>query len=284
MGKKLRNEETLVVVAQSGGDRCPIWSIHPIGGSVLWIRHLAANLPVDQPLYGIQARGLDGQQQPHSSVPEMAAHYVRLIRKKQPKGPYRLTGASFGGLVAVEIAHQLRSAGEAIDLLALFDTFGPDYPARKPLGQRLLGLFGRMRGLSWRDQVSLVLGQFRAQFSESLTSGMEDVSGSSMVTAVNRVIAANIRAMELYHPPSYDGSIVLFRATQRPAEFGDGFTEPTNGWSSVAPGRVEVIPINADHRFLLDAPGVHELSRKFSARASTPGYLEGSAMSLPSPC
>lgn len=263
-------KESLVVTARSGGGRPPIWSFHPIGGSVLWIRHLASALPADQPLYGIQARGLDGAKQPFTSIPDMAEHYVTLMREVQPSGPYRLCGASFGGTVAVEIAQQLQAAGQTVDMVAMFDTFGPNYPAQRSLGGRVIDFLRGMGGLTWGERIArarrgaTTVASMSSSSSMCLTKGLRDLAGTPMVAAVEKVIAANTKAMNRYVARPYDGRLTLFRATERPAEFGGGFEDPTNGWSAIAPGRVDVIPVNADHRFILDPPSVHELAVKFS--------------------
>ncbi|MEM6989198.1 MAG: alpha/beta fold hydrolase [Myxococcota bacterium] len=266
------SEEGLVVAARTDGARCPIWSIHPIGGSVLWIRELAASLPADQPVYGIQARGLDGEHEPHRTIEAMAAHYVSLIRGRQPNGPYRLSGASFGGTVAFEVAQRLEASGESVELLALFDTFGPGYPARRTLPQRIRSVLGRMRAATWRERFAILRRGMNSNAASALTKGLSDLEGAPMLAGVRNVISANTAALVAYRPQPYPGPIVLFRATRRPAEFGDGFDEPTNGWAAVATAGVEVIPVDADHRYMLDKPFVSELCQKFAERVdAAPG-------------
>jgi thioesterase domain-containing protein len=79
----------------------------------------------DQPFYGLQPLGLDGEQSPFTRIEEMAAHYIEALRQVQPSGPYFLGGWSFGGLVAFEMAQQLLRAGHQVALLAIFDTLAP---------------------------------------------------------------------------------------------------------------------------------------------------------------
>lgn len=55
-------------------------------------------------------------------MPAMAARYVDAIREQQPAGPYLLLGFCFGGVLAYEIAQQLRAAGEQVELLAMLDS------------------------------------------------------------------------------------------------------------------------------------------------------------------
>jgi len=50
---------------------------------------------------------------------------VSVVVDTQPEGPYYLGGASFGGLVAFEMAQQLHAMGHQVGLLALLDTPGP---------------------------------------------------------------------------------------------------------------------------------------------------------------
>ena len=86
---------------------------------------LARSLGLDQPFYGLKARGTDGGEPPHKSVSEMAADYVKEIRTFQPAGPYLLVGECVGGVVAYEVARQIEAQGQAVALLALLDSDCP---------------------------------------------------------------------------------------------------------------------------------------------------------------
>ena len=119
------------------GNSKPFFCVHPIGGNVLIFKKLSECIEIAA-VYGLQARGLDGQEQPDTSIEEMAADYLNSVRQTQPSGPYLLGGYSAGGLVALEMARLLHEAGERVDLLVLFDTFlHPDsLPADMPHGGR----------------------------------------------------------------------------------------------------------------------------------------------------
>ena len=71
---------------------------------------LSRYLGDDQPCYGIRPHGQDGRKAP-DTVEDMAADYLKQIRGVQPQGPYLIGGFSFGGLVAYEMAQQLRQSG-----------------------------------------------------------------------------------------------------------------------------------------------------------------------------
>jgi phthiocerol/phenolphthiocerol synthesis type-I polyketide synthase E len=111
-----------LVPIQPNGSRLPFFCIHGAGGNVLIYRELSRNLGTDQPFYGLQAQGLDGKCPPLTKIEEMAALYAKAIRTQQRNGPYMIGGYCGGGLIAFEVARQLRSEGEEIALLAMFDT------------------------------------------------------------------------------------------------------------------------------------------------------------------
>jgi thioesterase domain-containing protein len=97
--------------------------VHAAGGNVLLYHDLSRYLGQDQPVYGLQAQGLDGKQPVLESVEEMAALYVSEIRRMQPHGPYLIAGYCMGGSVALEMAQQLKAEGEDVAFLALFETY-----------------------------------------------------------------------------------------------------------------------------------------------------------------
>ncbi len=122
-----------LVEVQPGGSRPPLFIVPGAGGTGLYLRDFAKHLGNDQPLYAFVAQGLDGKKPFHTSVEEMARHYVTEMRRLQPEGPYFLSGHSFGGLVAIEMGQQLQQMGQPVDLLALFDTPGPAFQSTAPI-------------------------------------------------------------------------------------------------------------------------------------------------------
>jgi thioesterase domain-containing protein len=110
-----------LIAIRSGGCRPPFFCVHAMGGDVFCYHNLVRYLGADQPVYGLQARGLDGKLPPHNRIEDMAAHYIKEIRTLQPQGPYLLGGTCFGGVVALEVAQQLWAEGEKVALVALLD-------------------------------------------------------------------------------------------------------------------------------------------------------------------
>ena len=127
--------ESLVPIKPTG-TRQPLYIVHGAGLNVLLFNAVAQNLHPDQPVYGLQARGLNGIDEPFRSIEAMAAYYVDEIMKHNPDGPYSLSGFSFGGIVAYEMARQLVEQGRVVGLVALFDAYAYDAGLNNPRWQR----------------------------------------------------------------------------------------------------------------------------------------------------
>jgi amino acid adenylation domain-containing protein len=114
---------TSLVPIRATGDKTPFFCVHGGGGGAFFVRDIANHIPEDRPVYGLQAAGFStGTPGVYRPVEEIAARYLAEIRDVQPDGPYLLGGLSFGGIVAYEMAQQLRAKGEETALLALLDT------------------------------------------------------------------------------------------------------------------------------------------------------------------
>jgi aryl carrier-like protein len=130
LARLLRSESPAagsLVPLRAGDARRPLFFVHPSGGSVHWYNELARCLAPDQPFYGLQAIGLDDSGPIHERIEDMAAHYVRALRERQPVGPYQLGSWSMGVAVAFEMAQQLLAQGQEVRLLAMLDQ-GPILP------------------------------------------------------------------------------------------------------------------------------------------------------------
>src|SRR2546421_8185763 len=149
LARALRDEgwqpawSSLVMIQPGDAKRRPFFCIHAVGGNVLEYRDLARLLGADQPVYGLQAKGLDGKSQPHTSIKEMAAHYIREMREVQPEGPYMIGGRSSGGTIAFEMACQPAEPGQKVERLALLDTYPAGYFKLLPDSGSLRQKFGR---------------------------------------------------------------------------------------------------------------------------------------------
>src|SRR5207237_2273418 len=142
------NEIDLPLVAlRLRGNKPPLYCVPGAGADALQFRILARYLPDDQPIFAFQPRGLNGRSPHLRSVEEMAKSYIDALRVHQPRGPYYLCGASFGGVVAFEMARRLTADGDEVRMLALLDSHGGEYPKRRT-------------DLSFRNKLKLVILRF----------------------------------------------------------------------------------------------------------------------------
>ena len=112
------------VALRPGGEGLDLWVVHGGGGTVFRYHELAQRWPGGA-VWGFEARGLDPDESPRTSIAELADAYLAILRERQPTGPYALLGWSLGGLVVWEMARRLEAAGERVALLALVDTGWP---------------------------------------------------------------------------------------------------------------------------------------------------------------
>jgi amino acid adenylation domain-containing protein len=105
------------------GTRPPLYIVHGAGLEVLIFNTLPRNMATDQPVFALQAKGLNGEEVAPSTMEEMAAHYVAEVVAHNPSGPYALAGYSSGGIVAFEMAKQMIAAGRVVSFLGMLDTY-----------------------------------------------------------------------------------------------------------------------------------------------------------------
>ncbi|MBT0771586.1 AMP-binding protein [Kineosporia sp. J2-2] len=137
--------QTLIPL-RATGSRPPLFLFTGGGGLGVTMVPLVRHLPDDQPVFALQAHGLEAKGLPDWSVQSAARRHIRTLREIQPTGPYFIGGHSFGGVLSLEVAHQLRHAGQEVALLVILDSFPPDGKSHVPLEgspiQRLRGAIG----------------------------------------------------------------------------------------------------------------------------------------------
>lgn len=143
------------------GPLSPLFCIHAVSGSAFTYLELAKLLGADQPVFGIEAPGFDGDREPVRSLPALSAEYVEMLQVFRPEGDLRLLGWSFGGVVAFDMAQRLAAAGSTVAQVILIDTGLPwvaDLPPEKEIQRRfILDLIG-IAGLSGTELADVFAG------------------------------------------------------------------------------------------------------------------------------
>jgi len=284
LAKHLREPEddhdwSPLVAIQPLGSRPPFFCIHGGGGNVLIYRELSEHLGTNQPFYGLQAQGLDGERPYLDTIEAMAELYVKEIRRVQAHGPYYLGGYCMGGTVAYEMAQLLKAQGEEVALLALFDTMNwssipADNTWRKlwQISQRLeyhvknfLLLDAGEKKKFFAEKVKVLRSRthvWRGILENKFSANTGETKSESRV--LGEMWQINDRACVVYQAKPYDGVVTDFRpmrqyAKYRPAE---------NDWNRLALGGLEIITLPVYPAGMLLEPFVKHLAEALKATIS----------------
>jgi acetoacetyl-CoA synthetase len=207
-----------LVQIKAAREQPPIFIVHGLAGTVPFFE-LASHLRTAHPVYGLQAKGLDGLEEPSACVEEMAALYLDSIREVQTNGPYVLVGYSFGGLVALEMAQRLTSNREQVALLALVDSY-PHLQFLSP-GQRLRLVARRaMRIQGIKQRLTRAIscmgrGLDRGWHVSRIRERGFDrprIPRLSLEHATSRVKENGYIALSRYQPQYYDGKMMFVKS------------------------------------------------------------------------
>jgi amino acid adenylation domain-containing protein len=239
--KKAQPTFTHLVPVQPNGSRPPIFCVHGDEANNFLPKYLGE----DQPFYAISHQGEDGKPIRLTSVEHMAAAFIREIRTVQPRGPYQLSGYSFGGIIAYEIAQQLRKAGEEVPVLVFFDTYDP---------KEYLAVAKREAPLHLPLKAGVVRRMARFIFDR----------GHDLPVKLRHtyIIDTYNQAIREYEIMPYPGRITLLRTP-------DSSGPVDMGWSGLARGGVEVRAVTGNHYTMVKEPHVamiaEELKRAVDA-------------------
>jgi len=237
-----------LVTIQKGSERKqPLFMVHPIGGEVYFYRDLAHQLGADQPLFAFQATSLSGKSAPYDDVETMASDYISELKAIGAKPPYLLGGSSFGGLVAYEMAQQLKAIGEEVRLLVMIDTpFPQEMPAHLTNSAAILDYLLKdkipldteiLNKLEPKAQIDYVLEEARLR-------GKSEVIPPHLGVPLFNTWIAHQKATFDYIPKSYADDMVFFRHTERMEHFP---AAPHETWLNYVEGKVEIHQVPGDH-------------------------------------
>ena len=261
---------TSLVPIKPSGSKTPIYIVHGGGYNVLNFSGIGLHVDTEQPVFGIQAQGLDGVEEPMDNMEDIARYYIDSILAQNPTGPYALAGYSFGGYVVIEMARQLRLMGREIKLLAIFDTNaknldfhgnGMDVYVEKIKKQlpkfwwiiksmmRNPGKTLSYQGYLLSKKVNAILG---------INKAPEQRQGA-IYEIMRRIDEKYEIAYQAYKLAPFDEKIHLFRATDN-VYFVEDYKYL--GWQKYALKGVEVYDVPGDHKTMLLSPYDKSFARK----------------------
>jgi len=257
-----------LIQLKRGSSRHTLFLVHPVGGHVYVYRDLANYIGKELGIAAFEAQGVDGRSEPLRSVKEMAAQYVIAVRESQPEGPYWLGGASFGGMIAYEMARLLRAAGQEVALVAMMDTAAPsEMPSLLEgdadivvylhrIGALDAPLAEELRELSPTEQLARFI-----QHTGQRTRILPPLPPEQMRHFLN-MWRVGMKAMSAYVPAPSDFPIVFFRAAERESV---NTPIPDRGWRPFIHGSFELYEVPGNHITMNYAPNVKRVAEILNA-------------------
>ncbi|MFD6096653.1 amino acid adenylation domain-containing protein [Nocardiopsis flavescens] len=251
---------------QPDGDAPPLFCIHPASGMAWSFSGLPRLLGPGQPVHGMQSPVLTGAE-PAADVEALAADYLERIRSVRPRGPYRLLGYSFGGMVAHAVASLLQEDGEEVEFLALVDSYPAQAlgPVTAPDHDQFMAmLLGRVPdpgapGTGRPFDPAAAVRELRA--ADPVMAGFAEEEVAALVTAA----VGHVDIAQRFVPRRHEGDVTFFQATLgRP----EGAPEP-GAWSAHVGGDIDVHRIEATHAQMTDPGPIALIGRVLAEKFDT---------------
>ncbi|MGV9415707.1 amino acid adenylation domain-containing protein [Nocardia sp. NPDC003693] len=220
------------------GTLAPLFCVHSASGVAWSYTGLLPHLEPERPLYGVQLPHLTEDETGLDTIEQLAGRYVRELRTVQAEGPYHLLGWSLGGLIAYEMAAQLRAEGDRVAVLALLDSrilAGEHQVADPSAGELLAALLG---------DSSLAAEHVTAARAAELLHEQQGPFGALDATQVERLYQGYLAGTSMayrYEPRGYDGDLVYFTATVQDTPAPDRPAPPVPGsgpWRDIVGGQI----------------------------------------------
>lgn len=270
-----------LVPIRANGTRRPLFLVHAIGGNVLNYKRLDAHLAPNQPIYALQAAGLQDRRMDITTIEEVARTYLTALRSAQPEGPYYLGGFSSGGVVAYEMAQQLVRAGQDVAILLLFDSsVEPSVVAlfhsrrfRRATLRALRAFWWNLGYLMRTDPWFFVQRKAHNVFMNlrimlyRIQSACANVLRAPSPASILTVEEVFIRALEEYVPAPYVGRAVLFRTKDSDSYDPDYVCT----WEKLVRRGLDVVDVVGDHESMFEEPQARTLANAIA------NYLDGGA-------
>jgi amino acid adenylation domain-containing protein len=248
-----------LVAIKPTGNKMPVFIIHGAGLNVLMFNFLATTVDVEQPIYALQAKGLNGVDEPADDVKSLAGYYISEILTVSPDGPVALAGYSLGGIIAIEMAEQLTQAGRDVKMLAMIDSYADVNVFNEAWYVKLFKKLGRQVAKLWFVIYSL-LTNFRLtlKYQHIIVKnkvrhvlGMTSPEESELVSPLAREIYNRMEAgLNQYKLLPYDGVITIFKAKVRAYYVRD---QKYLGWKPFALKGIKTYEVPGDHKQMFDA-------------------------------
>jgi thioesterase domain-containing protein len=242
-----------VLTLHPGGDRPPLFCLAPASGLAWQFAGLKRYLPADVPLIGLQSPLLSGADLP-SSLTELASDVADRVSARQPEGPIRLLGWSFGGALALCVAAALTARGREVEFVGMLD-------ARRDAVQAPSTVAGLLTEMGYAVSNPDLTVAEAVGFVRAAGGSVAALTDEQIARVLENYLAAD-RLLASAEYPVHAGSVFFVEATV-PEQ---GFSGPgAPAWESVT-GGMEVHDLPVGHSELLDPAALERLGPLLAAR------------------
>jgi amino acid adenylation domain-containing protein len=260
----------ILIPIKPGGRKTPIYLINGGGLVADGFFNLSDELDEDQPVFGFQSNGYNNNGTPFKTIEDIASFYIKNLLSENAYGPYCLAGYSLGGIIAFEMAKQLKALGKEVKLLAMIDSLARDpeliklkYTARDIFRVMALNIYllkyGPVRAFNYT--AGIVKAGIKAISRRFNRSAMQEPTPTEVDAEDFDVFFLQILAYQKYNITPYDGNIVAFRASDITFYMEDF---KYLGWRPYAK-KIKSISIKGHHFSIFDNSNIREFGRKLQA-------------------
>lgn len=267
MVRDVVDESPTLLRVNDSGTRTPFFYLHgDLYGGGFYCLKLSRVLGPEQPFYVLPPQDIRNVSAA-SSIEDMAAEHLKAIRAVRPKGPYVIGGFCIGGLVAYELAQQIKAGGDEVEMLLIIDA-EPENRALAALrklsetmgallrwdDQKKIASFGRWTvwharflhrfALSEQTQRSIlfrvyngfmiICGMIRRRFSPNVKEPNESEQTDATQGFIQDASSVFLWARAGYHSRGYDGPMALL-LSEDALRFAHKMSRK---WQQMAPGAV----------------------------------------------
>lgn len=254
--QKGEEEWSVLVPLRTNGSKTPLFCIHAGGGHTFFYRNLLPYLSSEQPVYSIQAMGLDTGTM-HQNAEDMARDYIKAVKKVQPEGPYIFLVYCFSIVVGMEISKQLQAEGAPPPMIIAVDT-APFIPKTKRL--TLSERISRYVGLSMTEKWEAIIEKVRSRSGMLVYKGIKKF-GNQQESLLIKTQETLIKIYDNYERVPFKGQITLIRSNKTIEEMKERDWH-MDGWNSLAIDGVDVYVVEGTHETLFEEPDVAKVARQ----------------------
>jgi len=205
---------------------------------------LPKHLDHGRPFYAFIHQGKDRKKLHLQQVEDIAAHYLQELLAARPHGEYVLCGYSFGGIIAYEMAQQLRSQGRDVPQLILIDAYAPDLHVQA-LDSDHNWLSNLKHGILMKVSKPFI------RLDPPMPANLHH----------HHIIGTYDKAIRSYKPRPYDGQVMILKAK-------DAWGPDDLGWTMLSRQLLDIHRVPGDHYSVIKEPHVAELAAQIEERLS----------------